>query len=141
MSRKRAKPSAKEPVVDETKEEDEYVVLCFKVLTMPIPLVPGCSKVPCADCGQMVWISKATREHVADKPHKVACAECVGKVDDPDIHVMTPSAGQIAEITSSDPTISEARIRRMFPESSPVKRKAAFDEILRRTKARKRLDN
>ena len=138
MSRKKAKPPAAKKTKD---EEDELVVLCFKVLTLPVPMVPGCSKVPCVECGQMVWISPATLAHVADKPHKISCAECVSKNPDPDMQVMPPSLAQIAEITSSDPSISLAQIRRKFPEASPAKRKATFEELLRRTKSRKRLDN
>jgi hypothetical protein len=57
MSRK--KPTPKD-------DDEELVVLCFKVLVMPRPLVPGCSKVSCSVCGQLVWLSPATAAHVAD---------------------------------------------------------------------------
>ena len=133
MSRKKAKPQA--------KDDEDIVVLCFKVLMMPKPPVPGCSKVPCSECGQPVWISPATAAHMADKPHRICCAECVASNDDPDMQVMPPSDGQIAEIVSTDPSISPAKIRRAFPASNPAKRKAALEDILRRTKRRKRLDN
>ena len=133
MSRK--KPTPKKD------DEEELVVLCFKVLVMPRPLVPGCSKVPCSVCGQLVWLSPATAAHVADKPHRISCAECVAKDEDPDTQVMPPSEGQIAEMVANDPTLTPARIRRKLPASNPAKRKAAFDEILRRTRARKRTDN
>ncbi len=136
-----ARKKKADPEKAEEKEDDEIVVLCFKVLVMPRPHVPGCSRVPCGDCGQPVWLSPATAEFVADKRHRISCAECVAKRDDPDLQVMAPSAAQIAEITSTDPSITPARIRRAFPASSPVKRKAAFDELLRRTKAKKRMDN
>ena len=139
MAKKKAKPS--KPEAEKLGEDDEYVVLCFKVLMFPKPLVPGCSKVPCSDCGQMVWISPATQAHMADKPHRVCCAECVAKDSDDDIQVMPPSDGQIAEIVSNNPTITSAQVRRKFPASNPTKRKASLDELLRRTKRRKRLDN
>jgi hypothetical protein len=133
MSRK--KPTPKKG------DEEELVVLCFKVLVMPRPLVPGCSKVPCSGCGQLVWLSPATAAHVADKPHRIACAECVARDEDPDTQVMPPSEGQIAEMVANDPALTPAKIRRKLPASNPAKRKTAFDEILRRTRARKRTDN
>ncbi len=139
MARKKAKPS--KPKEEESKEDEDVVVLCFKVLMMPRPPVPGCSKVPCSDCGQPVWISPATLAHMADKKHRICCAECVANHPDPDMQVMPPSEGQIAEIVSTDPSITPARIRRTFPASNPAKRKAALEDILRRTKRRKRLDN
>ena len=122
-------------------EDDEIVVLCFKVLGMPVSPVPGCTKPACSECGQPVWLSPATAAHVADKPHRICCAECVAKEADPDTQVMAPTPAQIEEITRNHPEISAAKIRRAFPATKPTKRKAAFDEILRRTKARKRLDN
>jgi hypothetical protein len=131
MTRSKAKP----------EEDDEVVVICFKVLVMPRPYVPGCSRVPCSDCGQPVWLSPATAAHVADKPHRICCAECVAKLDDPDTQVMAPTPGQIAEMTAADPSLTPARIRRKFPASNPSKRKAAFDEMIRRTRAKKRTDN
>jgi hypothetical protein len=139
MARKKAKPS--KPEAEKADEDEEVVVLCFKVLTMPRPAVPGCSKVPCSECGQMVWISPATTAHMADKPHRICCAECVASNPDPDMQVMPPSDGQIAEIVANDPSITPAKVRRTFPASNPVKRRAALEDILRRTRKRKRLDN
>ncbi len=137
MARKKAKPEA-----GEAKPDDEIcTVLCFKVLVMPRPPVAGCSRVPCAECHQPVWLSPATAALVADRPHKISCAECAAKVDDPDTQIMPPSEAQIAEITAADPSITRAKIRRTFPESNPAKRKAAFDALIRRTKSRKRTDN
>ena len=139
MSRKKAK--LKEPVEKEKPEDEEITVLCFKVLMMPVPPVPGCSRPPCSACGQPVWLSPATAAHVADKPHRICCAECVAKDADPDMQVMPPSDAQIAEIVANNPSITPARIRRTMPASNPAKRKAALEEILKRTKQRKRLDN
>jgi hypothetical protein len=65
----------------------------------------------------------------------------VAKDEDQDTQVMAPTEGQIAEMVANDPTLTPARIRRKLPASNPAKRKAAFDEILRRTRARKRTDN
>ena len=138
MAKKKAKP-AKPEKPDE--KDEEITVLCFKVLMMPTPPVSGCSRQPCSDCGQPVWLSPATAAHVADKPHRICCAECVAKDADPDMQVMPPSEGQIAEIVSNNPSITPARIRRTLPASNPSKRKAALEDILRRTKQRKRLDN
>jgi hypothetical protein len=135
------KPKTSKPEADKAGEDDEFVVLCFKVLMFPKALVPGCSKRPCSDCGQMVWISPATQAHMADKPHRVCCAECVAKDSDEDIQVMPPSEGQIAEIVANNPEITPAQIRRKFPASNPKKRKTTMEELLRRTRRRKRLDN
>ena len=126
---------------EKKKEDEEIVVLCFKVLLMPRASVQGCSKVPCGTCGQPVWLSPATAAHVADKPHRISCAECAAKDPDDDIQVMPPSEGQIAEMVANDPSLTPAKIRRTFPASNPTKRRAAFDELMRRTKARKRTDN
>ena len=60
---------------------------------------------------------------------------------DPDAPVMAPTEGQIAEMVANDPTLTPAKLRRKLPASNPAKRKAAFDEILRRTRERKRTDN
>jgi hypothetical protein len=141
MAKKKAKPSKPVGKDLKKKEDEEIVVLCFKVLMMPRPPVPGCSKVPCSDCGQPVWISPATAAHMVDKKHRICCAECVANDPDPDIELMPPSEGQIAEIVSTDPTITPAKIRRIFPASNPDKRRAALEDLLRRTKRRKRLDN
>ncbi len=131
----------KKPKPSKEKDDEEIVVLCFKVLTMPRPLVPGCSRVPCGSCDQPVWLSPATAAHVADKPHRISCAECAAKDPDDDIQVMPPSEGQIAEMVAQDPSLTPAKIRRKLPASNPARRKAAFDEIIRRTRARKRTDN
>ena len=139
MAKKKAKPS--KPEGEKAKEDEETVVLCFKVLMMPRPPVPGCSKVACSECGQPVWISPATAAHMADKPHRICCAECVANDPDPDMRVMPPSDGQIADIVATDPSITPAKVRRTFPASNPAKRRAALEDILRRTKRRKRLDN
>jgi hypothetical protein len=137
MARKKPKPKPEKP----EKEDEDVVVLCFKVLMMPRPPVAGCSKVPCSACNQPVWISPATMAHMADKPHRICCAECVANEADDDMQVMPPSDGQIAEIVATDPSISAAKVRRTFPASNPAKRRAALEDILRRTKKRKRFDN
>ena len=140
MSRKKAKPS--KPVEPKAKDdEEEITVLCFKVLMMPTAPVPGCSKVPCVECGQPVWISPATAAHMVGKRHRVCCAECVANDSDPDREVMPPTDGQIAEIIAQVPSLTPAKIRRSFPASNSVKRKAVLEELLRRTKKRKRIDN
>jgi hypothetical protein len=138
MAKKKAKPSKAEAKKD---EDEEIVVLCFKVLMMPTPPVPGSSRVPCGDCNQPVWISPATAAHLADKKHRVCCAECVANHPDDDVQLMAPTAGQIAEIVSVDPSITPARIRRILPASNPAKRKAALEDLIRMTKKRKRFDN
>ena len=136
------KKSAPNPVEAKPEEgDDELVVLCLKVLTHPRPPVPGCSRVPCSDCGQPVWISPATAAHVADRTHRICCAECVARDAEPDMQVMAPSKGQIAEMLESDPSLTAARISRKFPASNPARRRASLDELLKRTKARKRTDN
>lgn len=123
--------------------DDEIVVVCIKVLAMPHAPLPGASRIPCGECGQPVWLSPATAAHVAGKPHRIACADCVARarVDDPDGEVMAPTPAQIAEMVSADPSLTPARIRRKFPASNPARRKAALEELLRRTRARKRNDN
>ena len=52
-----------------------------------------------------------------------------------------PPRPQIAEMCAADPGLTPAMIRRKFPAADPAKRKATFADLLRRTKARKRLDN
>ena len=141
MARKKTapKPAAAKP---EKKEDEELVVLCFKVLMNPNPPVAGSIRKPCADCGQPVWISPATLAHVAARPHKICCAECVAnKQGDDDIELIPPTDAQIAEMCANDPSLTPAMIRRKFPASNPAKSKATFAELIRRTKARKRLDN
>ncbi len=137
MARKQ-KPT---PADGTTPEDDEIVVLCFKVLMNPISTVPGSTRRPCSECNQPVWISPATAAHVADKKHRICCAECMAKRDDGDTQIMTPSPGQLAEIVAHDPSLTKAKVLRKFPASNPAKRKASFDDLIRRTKARKRLDN
>ena len=142
MARKQAKASkAKAEEAKKEEDDEEIVVLCFKVLMMPTPPVPGSARVPCGDCGQPVWISPATAAHMVGKKHRVCCAECVANHPDPDVHLMPPTEGQIAEIVAVDPTITAAKIRRALPVSNPAKRKAALEEMIRRTKRRKRIDN
>jgi len=142
MARKKAAPKAEKPAEADEKKDDETVVLCFKVLMNPVPLVSGSTRKPCAECGQPVWISPATLAHVADKPHKICCAECVAaKQGDDDIQIIPPTDAQVAEMCANDPTLTPAKIRRKFPTSNPAKSKATFAELIRRTKARKRLDN
>lgn len=136
MARKKAKP---EP--EGLKVEEEAVVLCFKVLMMPISPVKGSVRRACSECGQPVWISPATAAHVADRPYKVCCMECAANQDDPDLHVMPPSELQIAEMMATDPSISAARVRRAFPASNPAKRRKSVEEMLKQARRRKRFDN
>jgi len=137
MARKKTTPKPDKPA------KEEIVVLCFKVLMNPVPPVAGSTRKPCAECGQPVWISPATLAHVVEKPHKICCAECVvaKQGDDDDIQLIPPTDAQVAEMCANDPTLTPAKIRRKFPTSNPAKGKATFAELIRRTKARKRLDN
>ena len=142
MARKKAAPKPEKPAKDEGEPDEPMVVLCFKVLMNPNPPVIGSTRKPCADCGQPVWISPATLAHVVDKPHTICCAECVAKKQgDDDIQLIPPTESQIAEMCAADPGLTPAMIRRRFKTSTPAKSKATFAELMRRTKARKRLDN
>ena len=122
MARKKSAPKPSKPAeAKKSKEDEELVVLCFKVLMNPMPPVLGSTRKPCAECGQAVWISPATLAHVADKPHRICCAECVAakQEGDDDITLVPPTEAQIEEMIANDPTLTRAMIRRKFPTSQP----------------------
>ncbi len=122
------------------EKDDDIVVLCHPVGVMPG--VPGSRRLECSGCGRMVWLSKATEQHVAGKSYRVMCDECVSKESgDDEIQLMPVGEGQIAEMMASIPGITRADILKKFPPNSPKRRKAAFDLILREARRRRRSKN
>jgi hypothetical protein len=46
------------------------------------PGIPSSRRLECSGCRQIVWLSKATEQHVAGKVYRVLCDECVSKQTD-----------------------------------------------------------
>lgn len=132
-------PRRKKKAAETSESDDEIIVICHPVGIM-IP-TPGSRRVPCSSCNQIVWFSAATERHVAGKPYRIQCDECVSKLDDDDVQVMPVAPGQIEEMLAALPDLSRIDILKRFPDDDPEKRKAALQSVLREGRRRRRTKN